>query len=145
MVRTGKSHHPPEPEDDDAQDIAAGNDGSSHSDGKSSEQKANNSKSKHSETEQRRRCKINERFQILKNLIPPNDQKRDKASLLLEVIEYIQFLQEKLQVYEGSNTCWNPDPARLIPWVSPPSDHSGSSASSVILIVSAQLLVEKYF
>ncbi|BBH00175.1 BES1-interacting Myc-like protein 2 [Prunus dulcis] len=32
---------------------------------------------------------------MLRDLIPKNDQKRDKASFLLEVIEYIQFLQEK--------------------------------------------------
>ncbi|CAK7335251.1 unnamed protein product [Dovyalis caffra] len=75
---------------------------------KSSELKTNANRSKHSETEQRRRSKINERqiflflFQALRDLIPQNDQKRDKASFLLEVIEYIQFLQEKLQMYEGS-------------------------------------------
>ncbi|KAH9676116.1 transcription factor BIM3 [Citrus sinensis] len=52
--------------------------------GKSSEQKATTHRSKHSETEQRRRSKINERFQMLRDLIPQNDQKRDKASFLLE-------------------------------------------------------------
>ncbi|GAB2300125.1 hypothetical protein Dimus_034164 [Dionaea muscipula] len=119
MVRTGKTHnqHHPVPDEDYLQDLlAAGNDGSSQRDGESSEQKANNYRSKHSETEQRRRCKINERFQILKDMIPPNDQKRDKASLLLEVIEYIQFLQEKLKVYEGSYPGWGQEPAKLIPW-----------------------------
>ncbi|KAL9252139.1 Transcription factor BIM3-like protein [Drosera capensis] len=55
-------------------------------------------------------------FQILKDLIPPNDQKRDKASLLLEVIEYIQFLQEKLRLYEPSHPSWTQEPAKLIPW-----------------------------
>lgn len=82
---------------------------------KSSEPKANANRSKHSETEQRRRSKINERFQALRNLIPQNDQKRDKASFLLEVIEYIQFLQEKLQVYEGSYEGWSQEPAKLLP------------------------------
>ncbi|KAH8511156.1 hypothetical protein H0E87_008623 [Populus deltoides] len=83
---------------------------------KSSEPKANANRSKHSETEQRRRSKINERFQALRNLIPQNDQKRDKASFLLEVIEYIQFLQEKLQMYEGSYEGWSQEPAKLLPW-----------------------------
>ncbi|KAE8732981.1 hypothetical protein F3Y22_tig00001644pilonHSYRG00054 [Hibiscus syriacus] len=48
--------------------------------------KAKEMRSKHSVTEQRRRSKINERFQILRELIPNTDQKRDKASFLLEVI-----------------------------------------------------------
>ncbi|XP_010999420.1 PREDICTED: transcription factor BIM2-like isoform X2 [Populus euphratica] len=84
---------------------------------KSSEPKANANRSKHSETEQRRRSKINERFQALRDLIPQNDQKRDKASFLLEVIEYIQFLQEKLQMYEGSYEGWSQEPAKLLPWI----------------------------
>lgn len=117
MVRTVKSHHQEE-EDEDAEDVAAGTDTSSHREGKSAEQKPNSYRSKHSETEQRRRSKINERFQILRDLIPPNDQKRDKASLLLEVIEYVQFLQEKLQVYEGSyqQQVWSQEATKLIPW-----------------------------
>ncbi|XP_075501270.1 transcription factor BIM2-like [Primulina tabacum] len=81
------------------------------------DQKVDASRSKHSETEQRRRSKINERFQILRDLVPENDQKRDKASLLLEVIQYIQFLQEKLQMYEGSYRGWSPEPTtKLAPW-----------------------------
>jgi hypothetical protein len=90
---------------------------------------------------------LSSRFQALRNLIPQNDQKRDKASFLLEVnrsnmfhffssfwfwisasiesfffnfmqvIEYIQFLQEKLQVYEGSYEGWSQEPAKLLPWV----------------------------
>ncbi|KAH9606210.1 hypothetical protein KSS87_021764 [Heliosperma pusillum] len=114
---TKSSNHHEEDEQDDAEDVAAGTDTSSHRDGKSAEQKPSNYRSKHSETEQRRRNKINERFQILRELVPPNDQKRDKASLLLEVIEYIQFLQEKLQVYEGSyQQVWHQDPTKLTPW-----------------------------
>ncbi|EOA18010.1 hypothetical protein CARUB_v10006445mg, partial [Capsella rubella] len=75
-------------------------------------------RSKHSETEQRRRSKINERFQSLMEIIPQNqnDQKRDKASFLLEVIEYIHFLQEKVQMYEGSQQLWCQTPTKLIPW-----------------------------
>ncbi|XP_042400314.1 transcription factor BIM2-like isoform X1 [Zingiber officinale] len=73
-------------------------------------------RSKHSAMEQRRRNKINDRFQILGELIPHSDQKRDKASLLLEVIEYIRFLQEKIQKYETSYSGWNHDDAKLMPW-----------------------------
>ncbi|XP_010551351.1 PREDICTED: transcription factor BIM2 [Tarenaya hassleriana] len=73
-------------------------------------------RSKHSVTEQRRRSKINERFQILRELIPHSDQKRDTASFLLEVIEYAQYLQEKVQKYEGSYPGWSPEPTKLIPW-----------------------------
>lgn len=85
-------------------------------DGKSSDQKANTPRSKHSATEQRRRSKINDRFQMLRELIPNSDQKRDKASFLLEVIEYIQFLQEKVHKYEGSYQGWSHEPAKLMPW-----------------------------
>ncbi|XP_021909245.1 transcription factor BIM1 [Carica papaya] len=86
-------------------------------DGKNTgDQKPNTPRSKHSATEQRRRSKINDRFQMLRELIPHSDQKRDKASFLLEVIEYIQFLQEKVQKYEGSYQGWNHEPAKLIPW-----------------------------
>ncbi|CAK7323187.1 unnamed protein product [Dovyalis caffra] len=55
-------------------------------------------------------------FQMLRELIPHGDQKRDKASFLLEVIEYIQFLQEKVQKCEGSYQGWNHEPAKLVPW-----------------------------
>ena len=50
-------------------------------------------RSKHSATEQRRRSKINDRFQMLRDLVPHSDQKRDKASFLLEVkkINTLQF------------------------------------------------------
>ncbi|KAJ0604448.1 putative transcription factor bHLH family [Helianthus annuus] len=39
---------------------------------------------------------------MLREIIPQGDQKRDKASFLLEVIEYIRFLQEKTHMYEDS-------------------------------------------
>ncbi|KAH9778337.1 transcription factor BIM1 [Citrus sinensis] len=83
--------------------------------GKSNDQKPNTPRSKHSATEQRRRSKINDR-QMLRELIPHSDQKRDKASFLLEVIEYIQFLQEKVHKYEGPYVGWNPERAKLAPW-----------------------------
>ncbi|KAF7806297.1 transcription factor BIM1 isoform X1 [Senna tora] len=84
-------------------------------DGKSTDQRPNTPRSKHSATEQRRRSKINDR-QMLRELIPHSDQKRDKASFLLEVIEYIQFLQEKVHKYEGSYQMWNQEKEKLTPW-----------------------------
>ncbi|VFQ91312.1 unnamed protein product [Cuscuta campestris] len=83
--------------------------------GKFNNQKPNTPRSKHSATEQRRRSKINDRFQMLRGIIPHSDQKRDKASFLLEVIEYIQFLQEKVQKYEGSYQGWEHEPTKF-PW-----------------------------
>lgn len=82
-----------------------------------SDQKSTMLRSKHSVTEQRRRSKINERFQILRDLIPHSDQKRDKASFLSEVIEYIQFLQEKVRSYESVFAGQNQENTNLTPWV----------------------------
>ncbi|KAG5532664.1 hypothetical protein RHGRI_027084 [Rhododendron griersonianum] len=56
------------------------------------------------------------RFQILRDLIPHSEQKRDTASFLLEVIEYVQYLQEKVQKYEGSYQGWSMEPTKLMPW-----------------------------
>ena len=36
-----------------------------------------------------------------------------------QVIEYIQYLQEKVTKYEGPYQGWNHDPAKLMPWVIP--------------------------
>ncbi|XP_015880243.2 transcription factor BIM3 isoform X1 [Ziziphus jujuba] len=105
MVKPSKGHHE-ELEDDDEVPHRV------KVDGKNREK----NRSKHSETEQRRRSKINERFQILRDLIPQDDQKKDKASFLLEVIEYIRFLQEKLNMYEGSYPGWSSEPTKLTPW-----------------------------
>ncbi|XVF08873.1 hypothetical protein REPUB_Repub07fG0041700 [Reevesia pubescens] len=86
-------------------------------DGKSApDQKENTPRSKHSATELRRRSKINDRFQMLRDIIPHSDQKRDKASFLLEVIEYIHFLQEKVHKYEGTYQGWSQEPSKLMPW-----------------------------
>ncbi|KAG6745829.1 hypothetical protein POTOM_050339 [Populus tomentosa] len=63
-----------------------------------------------------RNDKVGQRFQMLRALIPHGDQKRDKASFLLEVIEHVQFLQEKVQKYEGSYQGWNHEHAKLGPW-----------------------------
>ncbi|KAD2804355.1 hypothetical protein E3N88_37732 [Mikania micrantha] len=55
-------------------------------------------------------------FQILRDLIPNIDQKRDTASFLLEVIEYVKYLQERVQKYEGSYQGWSAEPTKLMPW-----------------------------
>ncbi|KAH9739714.1 transcription factor BIM3 [Citrus sinensis] len=117
MVKSSNNHLE-EDEEADLYDkhVNRNNSSSYKGEGKSSEQKANTHRSKHSETEQRRRSKINERFQMLRDLIPQNDQKRDKASFLLEVIEYIQFLREKLQMYEGPYQGWTQEATKLTPW-----------------------------
>uniref|UniRef100_A0A0D9XET5 BHLH domain-containing protein n=1 Tax=Leersia perrieri TaxID=77586 RepID=A0A0D9XET5_9ORYZ len=84
--------------------------------GSGTDQRPNTPRSKHSATEQRRRSKINDRFQILRELLPHSDQKRDKATFLLEVIEYIRFLQEKVQKHETSVPEWNQENAKILPW-----------------------------
>ncbi|CAH1434892.1 unnamed protein product [Lactuca virosa] len=85
-------------------------------------EKPNSPRSKHSATEQRRRSKINDRFSMLRGIIPHADQKRDKASFLLEVIEYIQFLQEKVNKYEDSYQGRNDKPLKMIPLNNIPTD-----------------------
>ncbi|KAK4362325.1 hypothetical protein RND71_017566 [Anisodus tanguticus] len=108
-------------EDDDDEDFVIKKEPQSHPrgnlsvkvDGKGNDQKPNTPRSKHSATEQRRRSKINDRFQMLRGIIPNSDQKRDKASFLLEVIEYIHFLQEKVHKYEESYQCWDSEPLKL--------------------------------
>lgn len=37
--------------------------------------------------------------------------------LYMQVIEYIQFLQEKIQIYEQTYEGWNQEPTKLTPWV----------------------------
>ncbi|CAH1431229.1 unnamed protein product [Lactuca virosa] len=116
-MKSSKGHQ--EEEEDDYEEFGVKKDNTPSSntskDGKSSD-KANATRSKHSVTEQRRRSKINERFQILRDLIPNSDQKRDTASFLLEVIEYVQYLQERVQKYEGSYQGWSTEPTKLMPW-----------------------------
>ncbi|KAK9278712.1 hypothetical protein L1049_028287 [Liquidambar formosana] len=121
MIKSARGSR--EDDDDDDEEFVLKKEASSHQGvclwtGKSTDQKANTPRSKHSATEQRRRSKINDRqvFQMLRELIPHSDQKRDKASFLLEVIEYIQFLQEKVHKYEGSYQGWNHEPTKLMPW-----------------------------
>lgn len=52
----------------------------------------------------------------------------------MQVIEYVQYLQEKVQKHEGSYQGWSPEPTKLMPWVIPSSslpfnvNLSGSSA-----------------
>ncbi|WJX63277.1 hypothetical protein P8452_48187 [Trifolium repens] len=118
-MKAGKLNHD-EDEYDDEDFNASKKQGTSsapntNKDGKATD-KASVIRSKHSVTEQRRRSKINERFQILRDLIPQCDQKRDTASFLLEVIEYVRYLQEKVQKYEGSYQGWSQEPSKLMPW-----------------------------
>ncbi|KAK4383338.1 Transcription factor BIM1 [Sesamum angolense] len=82
---------------------------------KTIDQRPSTPRSKHSATEQRRRSKINDRHK-LREIIPNSDQKRDKASFLLEVIDYIQFLQDKVSRYENSYNAWNQDPSKMMQW-----------------------------
>ncbi|KAL6633623.1 hypothetical protein ACP70R_026294 [Stipagrostis hirtigluma subsp. patula] len=89
--------------------------GEVRSSGSSGDHGPSTPRSKHSATEQRRRTKINDRLEILRELLPHGDQKRDKASFLLEVIEYIRFLQEKVQKYESANPQKNHDDSSM-PW-----------------------------
>ncbi|KAL2234908.1 UNVERIFIED_CONTAM: Transcription factor BIM2 [Sesamum indicum] len=119
-MKSGKGHQDEEEEEEEEdkefggkKDTPSAN--NAKADKKNSD-KANAIRSKHSVTEQRRRSKINERFQILRELIPHSDQKRDTASFLLEVIQYVQFLQEKVQKYEGSYQPWSSEPTKLMPW-----------------------------
>ncbi|AQK74498.1 uncharacterized protein LOC100279738 [Zea mays] len=89
--------------------------GEGRSSGSSADQGPSTPRSKHSATEQRRRTKINDRLEILRELLPHGDQKRDKASFLLEVIEYIRFLQEKVQKYESAQPEKNHEDSSM-PW-----------------------------
>ncbi|KAJ0756940.1 putative transcription factor bHLH family [Helianthus annuus] len=122
MLKSAKSCQ--DDEDDEEQEFVIKKEPSSHYKGVLSvkvdtahhDQKPNTPRSKHSATEQRRRSKINDRFSTLRGLIPHGDQKRDKASFLLEVIEYIQFLQDKLHKFEDSCRGWNNEPPSVIPW-----------------------------
>ncbi|XP_068637471.1 transcription factor BIM2-like [Aristolochia californica] len=121
MMKSARSDLPEE-EDDDEEDCVKKEDSSQKGDmglkvdSKGNDHKAVTPRSKHSATEQRRRSKINDRFQILRGLIPHSDQKRDKASFLLEVIEHIQFLQEKVHKYEAAFPGCDHENMKLMPW-----------------------------
>ncbi|KAL6190200.1 hypothetical protein ACLB2K_036598 [Fragaria x ananassa] len=120
MRSAGKgSQDEDEYEDDDfgsKKDGPSSNSSNPNSKDTKSNDKASAIRSKHSVTEQRRRSKINERFQILRDLIPHSEQKRDTASFLLEVIEYVQYLQERVNKHEGSCQGWSAEPTKLMPW-----------------------------
>ncbi|KAH6758514.1 hypothetical protein C2S51_018749 [Perilla frutescens var. frutescens] len=124
MIMTSAKNDQEEDDDDDEEEFSIKKEPSPHSKGnlsvkveaKTIDQKPNTPRSKHSATEQRRRSKINDRFHKLREIIPNSDQKRDKASFLLEVIEYIQFLQEKVNRFESSYNVWNHEPSKMMPW-----------------------------
>ncbi|KAL1553393.1 transcription factor BIM1-like isoform X2 [Salvia divinorum] len=123
MIMTTKNDQEDD-DDDEEEEFTIKKEPSPHSKGnlsvkveaKTIDQKPNTPRSKHSATEQRRRSKINDRFQRLREIIPNSDQKRDKASFLLEVIEYIQFLQEKVTRYDSSYNIWNHEPSKMMQW-----------------------------
>ncbi|XP_057543109.1 transcription factor BIM2 isoform X2 [Amaranthus tricolor] len=115
MMKSGKGNTLDDDEDYEDDFTSKKESSSANKDSKNND-KASAMRSKHSVTEQRRRSKINERFQILRDLIPHGDQKRDTASFLLEVIEYVQLLQEKVQKFEGSYQGWSAEPTKLMPW-----------------------------
>ncbi|KAB2084261.1 hypothetical protein ES319_A05G323200v1 [Gossypium barbadense] len=93
-MRTGKQSQEEEEYEDEefgskkqgssSNQIMSGNAINNSNKGGKNSDKANAIRSKHSVTEQRRRSKINERFQVLRDIIPNTDQKRDTASFLLE-------------------------------------------------------------
>ncbi|XP_047973528.1 transcription factor BIM1-like isoform X2 [Salvia hispanica] len=124
MIMTSKNDQEDDDDDDDEEEITIKKEPSPNFKGnlsvkveaKNIDQKPNTPRSKHSATEQRRRSKINDRFQRLREIIPNSDQKRDKASFLLEVIEYIQFLQEKVTRYDSSYNIWNHEPSKMMQW-----------------------------
>ncbi|AQK74497.1 Transcription factor BIM3 [Zea mays] len=67
------------------------------------------------ETDKDKRQAMLVELEILRELLPHGDQKRDKASFLLEVIEYIRFLQEKVQKYESAQPEKNHEDSSM-PW-----------------------------
>ncbi|GAB2227075.1 hypothetical protein Droror1_Dr00008879 [Drosera rotundifolia] len=69
MVRIGTSRHGTQPEDDEGHEFSA----TAGADGRGSEQRGNSTRSKHSETEQRRRCKINESCAQMESFIDHPD------------------------------------------------------------------------
>ncbi|KAL9225848.1 hypothetical protein vseg_001727 [Gypsophila vaccaria] len=115
-MKSSKSHTTQDDDDDYDDDFASKKDPSFNTKDVKNNDKVSAIRSKHSVTEQRRRSKINERFQMLRDLIPHGDQKRDTASFLLEVIEYVQLLQEKVQKYEGPYQQLGTESTKLIPW-----------------------------
>ncbi|KAK4370925.1 hypothetical protein RND71_010400 [Anisodus tanguticus] len=159
MMTSAKNSQEDDDDDDDEEEFVVKKESPSPSrgnlsvkvNGKSSDQKPNIQRSKHSATEQRRRSKINDRILKLREIIPHSDQKRDKASFLLEVIEYIQFIQEKVHKYEGSYQGLENKPSTL-PWNKCHSMAQGfidlsqgtNSASSPALIRAARFDKSKF-
>lgn len=46
-----------------------------------------------------------------------NSQSLWTGHVSLQVIEYVQYLQERVQKYEGSYQGWSQEPSKLMPWV----------------------------
>ncbi|CAI9781863.1 unnamed protein product [Fraxinus pennsylvanica] len=86
-MKTGKGNQAEEAKDDE--EFCARKDATGRTNNAEDGKKANATRSKHWITEHDQRNKINDRFQILIELIPSSDEKRDTASVSLEVIQYV--------------------------------------------------------
>ncbi|KAG0559862.1 hypothetical protein KC19_10G135200 [Ceratodon purpureus] len=104
------------PKGDRKEPMSHKGDAAQRMDAKNPEMRGGTPRSKHSATEQRRRSKINDRFQMLRDLVPHSDQKRDKASFLLEVIDYIQALQDKVRKFENAEQIRHQERLKSMVW-----------------------------
>ncbi|TVU28340.1 hypothetical protein EJB05_19855 [Eragrostis curvula] len=91
------------------------------SSGSSADQGPSTPRSKHSATEQRRRTKINDRKARLKYygnycLTVIRRGTKHLSFSRRDVIEYIKFLQEKVQRYESTNPERNHEDSKSMPW-----------------------------
>lgn len=64
--------------------------------------------------------------------------------MFTQVIDYIQFLQEKVQKFEGSYPGWNQEPSKLIPWVIPKFITISSMLFALKPKMSARILVRSF-
>ena len=68
--------------------------------------------------------------------------------MCMQVIEYVQYLQEKVQKHEGSYQGWSPEPTKLMPWVISSSSslpfNVNLSGSSAPLCVSSAHVLEQF-
>lgn len=68
----------------------------------------------------------------------------DEGSVFSQVIEYIQFLQEKVTNHEGSFQGWSQEPAKMMPLVIPFS-HSSVFSLRVKLHVLDEKMFHKFY
>ncbi|KAJ1266200.1 hypothetical protein BS78_08G132700 [Paspalum vaginatum] len=83
-------------------------------------------------TEKRRRCKINERFKTLQQLVPGCDDKSNQASTLDQTIQYMKELKQQIEAI--SFGCGAMKPAGAVyPVVPPPYLPPAAIAPGVVL------------